>query len=445
MVFNSMHFLIFFPIALAGYYIFQPKKRWFFLLLVSIYFYVSYLPKYALVLFALITLDYFAGRLIERYIGSKRAAVLILSLVGNLSVLCFFKYINLMTSWNILLPLGLSFHVFQSLSYVIEVYRGNYRVEKHFGMYALYVMFFPQLVAGPIERPGYLLPQLKLEHKYNWPQILSGVEQMIWGFFKKLVIADRIAQFVDPTFLQPDKSMSINVILAIFLFTLQLYADFSGYVDIAIGSARTLGIELSPNFNHPFHARTVADFWRRWHISLSSWFRDYVYIPLGGSRVSSIKWARNILITFLITGIWHGAGWNFAIMGLISAIYIIAGKYIQPFGPPIWQRMQTFILMSFCWLFFRASTLTDATMLLRQLFAWHDITWLKILYGHSMTEFLIMIIGIYVMLFVERFDILNHKIIKSHAISKTALTAFLLLSILAYGVYSGNQFIYFQF
>lgn len=457
MSFASLHFILFFPIALCCYYCFRPRNRWLFLLLASIYFYAAFIPQYTLILFGLIVIDYIAALGIQTGTRSRKLLCLLASICSNIGILIFFKYFTLLTyvGWlphipffpklGILMPLGLSFHVFQSLSYVIEVYRGTYPAERHLGRYALYVLFFPQLVAGPIERPAHLLPQLKTAHAFDMERLKAGLTLMLWGFFKKIVVADRLAQFVDPVFGNPLHAHALTVILAILLFTFQLYADFSGYVDIARGAARIIGIDLAPNFNQPFLATSIADFWRRWHISLSTWFRDYVYIPLGGSRTTLWKWERNILITFILTGIWHGAGWNFVVMGLLSAGYIIAGRFITPLRSVVLQRMQTYVLMSLCWVFFRAPSFGYAITLLKGLGNWHGISKLALFSSYRPMEFVIALLGIISVLAIERYDLLHFHLHKTHPIFRSAATAFLILLLLVYGVFTNKSFIYFQF
>lgn len=401
MLFDSIPFVIFFVAVFFLYFTLPHKWQKWLLLGASCYFYMAFIPKYILVLFFLITIDYSLGIAIERSEGKKRKNYLFFSIFANISTLFFFKYFNFfnenissvadMLHWNysleslaIILPIGLSFHTFQSLSYIFEVYKGRFAAEKNYFTYALYVMFFPQLVAGPIERPEHLLPQLQITHEFNYGNAVSGLKLMLWGFFKKIVIANNLAILVDFVYSHLNSSNGSAVLLAVFAFAIVLYADFSGYSDIAIGSARVLGIELSQNFRQPYFAQSIAELWRRWHISLSSWFRDYLYIPLGGSRRSAVQWVRNILITFLVSGLWHGAGWNFVVMGLLFGLFISFGSWTKLFREKLWNILGsaphdwlrilfrvciTFVLTCFVWIFFRTNDLTQALLVIERVFS----------------------------------------------------------------------------
>ncbi|HEY4335802.1 MAG TPA: MBOAT family O-acyltransferase, partial [Puia sp.] len=318
MLFNSLDFLVFFPLVTVLYFLLPHRFRWIHLLVASCVFYMFFIPAYILILLFTVTLDYFAGIAIEKASGRRRKWFLVMSIAGNLGVLVVFKYGGFFTAqvnallqvlhspgslpvWEIILPIGLSFHTFQAMSYTIEVYRGNYPAERHFGLYAVYVLFYPQLVAGPIERPAGLLRQLRERHVFDWGNLGVGLRLMLWGFFKKLVIADRLGGYVNYVYNNLDHLSSVYVVLAVVFFSFQIYCDFSGYSDIAIGAARTMGFRLVTNFDRPYFARNIREFWARWHISLTSWFRDYVYIPMGGNRV---HWYRNILFVFLLSGLW---------------------------------------------------------------------------------------------------------------------------------------------
>ncbi len=336
MSFISYSFLVFFPVVTILYFWTPQRLRWALLLFASCIFYVAFIPAYIFVLFGLIAVDYTAGRLLGKATGAYRKCILLASVISTCAVLLVFKYFNFANEniaalssflhWNysiaalsLALPLGLSFHTFQSLSYVIEVYRGKFKPERHFGIYALYVMFYPQLVAGPIERPQHLLPQFYENHVFDYERVKTGLIRMAWGFFKKMAIADNLAIIVNPIFANPSQYGSISLIIASICFTLQIYFDFSGYCDIALGAAQVMGFTLMENFNRPFAAKSIAEFWRRWHISLSSWFRDYFYYPLvlSQKKVTPAKIYATTLFTFLVTGFWHGANWTFGIFGLL--------------------------------------------------------------------------------------------------------------------------------
>ena len=400
MLFDSLSFLIFFPTVVVLYFLCPPKFRVLLLLIASCIFYASYVPKYLLILFFLITLDFFLAQQIATAAGKLRTVLLWISISANLGMLFAFKYLNFFFQnvstlahflhWNYsptlltyLLPLGLSFHVFQSLSYVIEVYRGKYVPERNYLTYALYVMFFPQLVAGPIERPQHLLPQFKNTYSFDEQRVTRGLERMLWGFFKKLVIADNIALIVNHIYAGHITDGPI-LILVVFLFAYQLYCDFSGYSDIAVGAALVLGFELTENFNRPYAARSVSDFWRRWHISLSSWLRDYLYYPLvlSGKKHSRFRLYLSLFITFVLIGLWHGANWTYVAMGALFGTYLILESLTEkwrkklfttiwpfkiPLVPIILETGITFVLVCIAWVFFRSETILQAFTILTHL------------------------------------------------------------------------------
>lgn len=335
MLFNSLQFLIFFPIVILLYYLLPHSKRWIFLLLASYYFYMSWNPAYIVLILISTLVDYFAAiKMSEQDNINKRKIYLFFSLFANLGLLFIFKYFNFFNdsvrllfqslgvnygvpSLSLLLPVGISFYTFQTLSYTIDVYRGVTKPERHFGIFAVYVSFFPQLVAGPIERSERLLPQFRVPVIPNENNFSSGMKLMVWGFFKKVVVADNVAIIVNQVYNNVNEYQGLPLIIATFLFAIQIYCDFSGYSDIAIGSARVMGIHLMKNFNTPYFSKSITEFWKRWHISLSTWFRDYVYIPLGGNRVSKPRHYLNLFLTFLISGLWHGANWTFVIWGAL--------------------------------------------------------------------------------------------------------------------------------
>lgn len=381
MLFNSFAYAIFFPSTVALYFAIPHRWRWAWLLGASCLFYLAFIPAFIAILAFTIVIDYGSGLLIEQASGGSRKAFLAASLVSNVLVLGTFKYFNFASETltlllghlgiqvnlpllTMVLPIGLSFHTFQSMSYTIEVYRGHIRAERHFGIFALYVMFFPQLVAGPIERPQNLLEQFRTPVTFNYDRAISGLQLMIWGLLKKVVIADSIATAVDRAFNAPSTCSASALVLAVYLFAIQIYCDFSGYSDIAIGSAQILGIRLMTNFERPYAADSLPDFWRRWHISLSTWFRDYVYVPLGGNRRHRL---RNLLVVFLVSGLWHGANWTFVVWGGLHAAFMIVSTKRRP-GTAIPSRriariahvVLTFHLVALAWIFFRAATVPQA-------------------------------------------------------------------------------------
>ena len=400
MLFNSVEFLIFFPIVVTAYFLCPQRYRWILLLAASYLFYAAWRMEYALLLLLSTVVDYTAARLMgSQTEQAGRGKYLVLSLVVNLGLLFTFKYFNFFNEslrglftlfdveyrfagLDVLLPVGISFYTFQSLSYVIDVYRGTLKPEPHFGLFALYVSFFPQLVAGPIERATHMLPQFHVRHFFSEARVNSGLRLILWGLFKKVVIADRLAVYVNQVYNQPGDYTGWPLLLATYFFAFQIYCDFSGYSDIAIGAARVLGFDLMENFRQPYVAHSVAGFWRRWHISLSTWFRDYLYIPLGGNCVSQWRWYMNLALVFLVSGLWHGARWTFVIWGALHAFYVLmeiwlggvgvwgARRLGRPNGTvlPDWLKIAiTFHLVLFSWIFFRANNLDDALLIIQRI------------------------------------------------------------------------------
>ncbi len=488
MLFNSLDFLIFFPIVTILYLLLPQKLRWVMLLTASCIFYMFFVPVYILILFFTIIIDYISGIYIERLQDKKKKLFLIISVLSNIGILFVFKYFNFFNEnisyiarllhWNypienlwILLPIGLSFHTFQSLSYVIEVYRGHQKAERHLGIYALYVMFYPQLVAGPIERPQNMLHQFYEYHKFDYKRVTSGLKLMAWGFFKKVVIADRLALFVNQVYNNSNEYTGFTLVIATIFFSFQIFCDFSGYSDIAIGAAQVMGFKLMTNFRRPYLSKSVAEFWRRWHISLSTWFKDYVYISLGGNRVSKSRWMLNLLVTFLISGLWHGANWTYIIWGGLNGLFQIISyitrnmrgrvTHVLRLGklPRLYSVLQiafTFILVSFTWIFFRANSMADAVHIIShipeglfdagvikaQLVELSSIGFDK--YYFILSFILIIIMeGVH---FLEESGKNMWEIIstKPAAVRYTAYYI-LILAILLLGEFGSNEFIYFQF
>jgi alginate O-acetyltransferase complex protein AlgI len=395
MLFNSLHFLLFLPVVIALYYLLPFRQRWILVFLSSCYFYMAFVPKYILILFVIIIIDYFSALLIEKSTGRRRKTYLVFSLVSNILLLCFFKYFNFLNenldaiagivdvdfqpvNLDIILPIGLSFHTFQSMSYTIEVYRGRQAAEKHFGYFSNYVLFFPQMVAGPIERYEGLGNELRRDHQIDYANLSNGFRLVLFGLFIKMTIADNIAPFVNEIYANPSLHGSHEILAAIFLFSFQIYADFFGYSTIALGSARLLGIKIMNNFQTPYLSESITEFWSRWHISLSSWFRDYLYIPLGGNRVSVPRWCLNIMLVFMISGLWHGASWTFVLWGALHGIMILAERFSRPLLPAKEKRslllrailvIKTFVVTSFIWIFFRAESFANARAVIEGLFS----------------------------------------------------------------------------
>lgn len=380
MNFHSLEFPIFLPVVFVLHWVLPHRFRWALLLGASSLFYFWWNFWTGFLLVGATLVSWLCGRGIARSQSPyTRRALLVLALITCLGCLAVFKYAGffaslagLELSLQIILPVGISFYTFQTLSYVIDVYRGQGE-ESHFGYYALFVSFFPQLVAGPIERPGRLLPQLKAERTFSMENLSAGGWLLLEGYFKKVVIADGLAPFVDQVYAAPGEALGPEIVLATVLFGLQIYCDFSGYSGIARGAAQLLGVELTENFRRPYEAASIREFWRRWHISLTSWFTDYVYIPLGGNRKGLPRQVVNLLAVFLLSGLWHGAGWTFLTWGLIHGLYRAAGAVWEHIrGIPEkecrpWAHIRTFLLVSFPWLFFRAPSMADVLTLLSRL------------------------------------------------------------------------------
>lgn len=488
MLFNSWQFLVFFPLVTTLYFFSPHKYRWALLLGASSIFYMAFIPAYVLILLGLIITDYFAGIYIEQSTGRRRSLFLVISLVANVGFLAFFKYFNFLNDnisflaqaihWNypishlmILLPIGLSFHTFQAMSYTIEVYRGKQKAERHLGIYALYVMFYPQLVAGPIERPQNLIHQFYEKHQFDYQRVSDGLKLMAWGLFKKIVIADRLAILVNQVYSDPTSYTGLPLIVATIFFAFQIYCDFSGYSDIAIGAAQVMGFRLMDNFNRPYFSKSIGEFWKRWHISLSSWFRDYLYIPLGGSRVPIWRWQVNLFFVFLISGLWHGANWTYVIWGGINGFFLlfsiwtraIRKKIVMTIGldrlPRFYQGVQvltTFSLVCFAWIFFRAKTLPDALYIVTHIFDGLSrvivspqavVDSLRGL-GFRKTDYLVALGSIGVMEgfhLIQRHGSIRHLLSGRPAWFRWAVYYLLIAAILLFGIFKKSQFIYFQF
>lgn len=483
MLFNSFEFTLFFPLVVFTFFLLPHRFRWAFLLGASYYFYMCWKAEYLVLIIVSTLIDYFAGiqmgKISEQ---AKRKKYLYLSLLANLGILFSFKYANFFSEslraalqqFNIfyemplfdwLLPVGISFYTFQSLSYSIDVYRGEKTPEHHLGKFALYVAFFPQLVAGPIERSVRLLPQFDKPVSFDYDRVISGLRLMLWGFFKKLVIADRVAIYVNEVYNHPAEYQGLVLIIATYFFAVQIYCDFSGYSDIAIGAARVMGYDLMTNFRQPYFSRSISEFWKRWHISLSTWFKDYLYIPLGGNRVDKSRWYFNLFMVFLISGLWHGANWTFVFWGALHGLYLVFAiisanlrenlAKLSGLGNLPWLRnalkvFVTYHLVWFAWIFFRANSISDAFLIIERMLML-DIS-SDALGNISLTlgtgEFLIAIAFIAFMEMVHLFQTrisLQQWFTARPLYFRWLVYYTLLLSITLFGVFSRSEFIYFQF
>jgi D-alanyl-lipoteichoic acid acyltransferase DltB (MBOAT superfamily) len=445
---------------------------------------MAFVPIYILILGFTIVIDFFAGIAIENSTGGKRKLFLISSLIANIGVLAIFKYYSFLNqnlsfllqflTWenpfpelSILLPIGLSFHTFQAMSYTIEVYRGNQKAERHPGIYALYVMFYPQLVAGPIERPQNLLHQFREKFDFDYDRVTSGLKLMTWGLFKKVVIADRLAIVVDSVYNNAYQKNSLSLIIATIFFAFQIYCDFSGYSDMAIGAARIMGFKLMLNFDHPYQSKSIHEFWKRWHISLSSWFKDYLYISIGGNRVSIPRWYLNLFIVFLISGLWHGANWTFVIWGALHGFYLVFALYTQNIRRrlnkfllldkiPFLSVLSTFVLVDFSWIFFRAKDLQTSIFIIKRMFVGIPDLLIKFIHHQPVFESIGLqksgiILSIFLIILLEIIEKMQKTGKISYILSQKqkkvrwAVYYVLVLSILFLGVFENRQFIYFQF
>jgi alginate O-acetyltransferase complex protein AlgI len=480
MLFNSFEFFIFFIINSFGYFVINHRYRWLVLLLASCIFYMYFIPIYILILFLTIVIDYFAGILLEKSTGRIRKYYLVASIVTNIGILAIFKYFNFFIDnlnaisgilgasatykyLPIILPIGLSFHTFQALSYTIEVYRGNQKAERHFGVYSLYVMYYPQLVAGPIERPQNMLHQFHEEHHFNFDNLFSGLRWMLWGLFKKVVIADRLAIMVDYIYNGSGHSSGMEWIIATILFAIQIYCDFSGYSDMALGSARIMGFDLMLNFRQPYFSKSIAEFWSRWHISLSTWFKDYLYIPLGGNRVKISRWYFNLFFVFMVSGFWHGANWTFIIWGALHGVYLIVAEirkrfFNQIIGFDFLNMLITFILVSFAWVFFRANSLEQSFNICKEIFMPMNASYFNIcksdlhglpdtILGLAKWKFFASLIVIPFLFYCDYLISTEkiNKLIKKGPHHTWPIYYLLVILILLFGVFDTHQFIYFQF
>jgi D-alanyl-lipoteichoic acid acyltransferase DltB (MBOAT superfamily) len=438
---------------------------------------MAFVPVYILILFVTIVIDYFAGIIIAGVPENKKKFYLVISLIANLGMLFVFKYYNFfianINSLNgadlpllkILLPIGLSFHTFQAMSYTIEVYRGNQKPEKHFGIYALYVMFYPQLVAGPIERPQNILHQFHEVKYFNYSNFVNGLKLIAWGMFKKVVVADRLAVYVNQVFDNYQNYEGLPVIIACVFFALQIYFDFSAYSDIALGAAKTMGFNLMVNFKMPYFSTSISQFWSKWHISLSSWFRDYLYIPLGGSRVSQLRTEINKFIVFIVSGFWHGANWTFLFWGFLHGIFVSIESFFKNYNknfrlPGFIKRILVLFLVSVAWVFFRATSIFQAFYMLsvstqniffqiKNVIINSNLSRLKLLYANKDSSVFILSVVFCLIVLAIEWKQKNLNIAEYFSTLKKPIRYgiyfFLIYGTIVFGVFEKNQFIYFQF
>jgi alginate O-acetyltransferase complex protein AlgI len=484
MLFSSMEYILFLLVVAVLWYTVPVRLRWLWLLACSTFFYFKLLPGYIILFFALIILNYYLAIAIERS-EFKKNLVFILAICTNVSLLAFFKYFgslkNIYIDINelsendhllrIFLPIGLSFFIFGILSYLIEVYRGTIKAERHFGIFASSLMFFPKIMQGPIERPGHLFHQFREIKMVNYDLVAEGVKLMLWGYFKKLVVADRIALYVNEVYGNFELHSGASLLIAAILYSFQIYADFSGYTDIALGSAKVLGFNLTNNFKRPYLAMSIKDFWERWHITFSSWLRDYVFLPIAYILahkmrhkeylfITTEKWIYliGIMITFTICGIWHGVGWNYLIWGILFGLYLTFSNWTKEINKSIRKQLHikksariyvifnvfvTFVLVSFAWIFFRADSLNVASEIIRRIFTNVGTPYLDLV-NLTYSSFGILLIALKD--FMDEFHpgkvlLFNNKKLWVRY-SSYMVVIFL---IIIFGTTGGKEFIYFQF
>lgn len=486
MLFNSWQYLIFFPIVVLMYFLLPRKTKNIWLLMASYYFYMGWNAKYIVLLLFTTMVTYTGSLVLERH---RKKWILFLTIVVNFSILFYFKYVQFAwdnvgrvcrsvgipfenRSFDILLPVGISFFTFQAVGYTIDVYRKEIYAERNFLRYALFVSFFPQLVAGPIERSKNLLRQLDRTYTFSYDRMREGLLLMLWGFFLKLVIADRAAVFVDTVFENTGQYGGLYIVIAVLLFAFQIYCDFSGYSIIAMGSAWILGLRLMDNFQAPYFSGTVAEFWRRWHVSLGSWFRDYLYIPLGGSRKGKRRTFLNLMAVFLASGLWHGAAWSYVLWGGLNGGFQVLSEVTRSFREGVkrvfcirehsfshrlLQTVSTFLLIDFTWFFFRIDGLRKALPVLKSVVTgfnpWILMDESLFLCGLDRRNFQLLLLSVAVLLAADygkyKGVCIRRKILEQEFWFRWLVFAGGTLFILIFGLWGGNydakSFIYFQF
>lgn len=470
MLFNSLEFLVFFPLVVLLYWILPQRFRNSFLLVASYYFYMNWEPVYAILIFVSSITTWGAAMFFGRKDMERRLSkvVFVLCLIFNLGILFLYKYADFVggvvqslldnigigmsvPKFPYLLPVGISFYTFQAIGYAIDVYKGKIEREKSLWTYVLFISFFPQLVAGPIERAKNLLPQFHGRHRFNNLNLIIGARMMLWGYFMKLCVAENLSPYVNAVYNNLEHHTGASVWLATFFFTFQILCDFGGYSLIAIGAAKCMGFSLMQNFRQPYNAASIKDFWRRWHISLSTWFSDYLYIPLGGNRCSTVKHQRNLFLTFLVSGIWHGANWTFIAWGAYHGVLIVSNSLANKFikhrviwfsGGRIFGFMITFLLVMIGWVFFRANNINDAFSALSMMA--HPLAPLYTGEGKAILLMCFLMIAILVgySIIVEKYGEIHFR---QNRLVYTMIDALLIVTILMFASFESGQFIYFQF
>lgn len=489
MLFTSVYYILFLTIIVIAFYFLPARFRWLWLLIASSGYYLSFLPIFILLIVAIILMNYFLTRWMVKTGGSHADKIFVFILGMNILLLAFFKYYNNIfpnseiyirglaffnsdhEQTKLIIPLGFSYVIFTVLSYLIELKRGNISVESHLGFFSLYILLFPKIAQGPIERPQHLIPQLKKEYPVNFEDISEGMKQILWGLFKKIVVADRVALYVNTIYNNNEQHNGTSLLLATVLFSFQIYADFSGYTDIALGSARVFGLKLTNNFRRPYFASSIKDFWDRWHISFSSWLRDYIFFPLSYFLthnlqrrtfllVSIDRWIYflTIMITFVVCGVWHGVGLTFLVWGGFFGIFLSFSNLTKNLNKNLRKKLGisrvsliyriyrvfiTFLLITFTWIFFRSDSLSMAGQIINKIFTNIGVPYLDLInLGYSL-------IGVTILLLKDFFDeyypnrlfLFNNKCLAI----RYASYLIVLFMIIICGVFEGNNFIYFQF
>jgi alginate O-acetyltransferase complex protein AlgI len=474
MLFNSFEFVLFFLLVVGPFFALPQAWRKPWLLGWSAVFYMAWIPIAILLILFSTTIDYFVARALDRGgTPARRKWWLALSLITNFGVLFVFKYYDFFIGsaasigrltgvgfepplLHLVLPIGISFYTFEAVSYTVDVYRGKYPAERSYARLLLFILYFPKLIAGPIERAGHLIPQLEAKARFDYARVRDGLVQILWGFFKKLVVADRLALYVDGVYDHPTHHVGSTALLATVFFAFQIYCDFSAYSDIAIGTARVMGIDLLRNFRRPYFAVGFRDFWSRWHITLSTWFRDYVYQPLGGNRHGFWRTNRNVLLVFLVSGVWHGASWTFVLWGMAHGCLLVSenlwDRFVSPRVPsrlsaPLWlRRAGTFAAVMLAWVLFRADSVGDAAHLYAQMFTNFDLGGLYL--GADVRHTAYALFGVAVVWGVERLSeggIYPRLFAPRLKPVRWLAYASVVMLIVLIGVFDGGQFIYFQF
>jgi len=480
MLFNSLQFAVFFIVVVSLYFATPHRFRWMMLLAASYYFYMCWKVEYLLLIMFSTVVDYVVSLRMSGIPDRRgRRKYLWLSLFCNLGILFFYKYFNFLSrsvtdvfqAWNILyeaplfhvlLPVGISFYTFQTMSYTIDVYKGRIPAERHLGIYALFVAFWPQLVAGPIERTHHLLPQFRKRYAFDYDRVIGGLRLMLWGLFKKVAVADHLGVYVNRVYNHVDDYQGVPLMMATFFFAVQIYCDFSGYTDMARGAARVMGYDLMENFRRPYFSKSIREFWQRWHISLSTWFRDYVYIPLGGKRASTARWYANLFVTFLLSGLWHGANWTFVIWGALHGAYLILENLTGFFQTRLADRwfpgQNTFMnrtvragftlaMVCFAWIFFRANTVRDAFAVIGKMFLVDpDNLGVDVVGMPSFFCSMLLVLVLFAVDMVDRRMGIQECVARLPVVVRWSIYTVVVWAIMVSGIFGVQQeFIYFQF